>query len=180
MLSKWSASTRLTRWLKDSRVQIALVGLLALLIALPLYIAREASREFGSTAHPVRHEPLEPLTVDASWILEGKPTFRHHAFSKSASTHSLAGIWECDGPAKFIWKLSTDETLYVLDGNVEIEYLGVAYSLHPGSVAAFPAGSTVHWNVPNRIRKAFTVSEPGRVRRLLRKLFPAPSPVQPD
>jgi uncharacterized cupin superfamily protein len=179
MLSKRIASARLTRWLKDSPVQVALVGLLVVLIALPLYIMEEASWEFGSTPNlPVRHEPLEPLTVDASWILEGKPTFRHHAFSKLASSDSLAGIWECDGPAKFIWKLQTDETLYVLDGHVEIEYLGVAYSLHPGSVAEFPAGSTVHWNVPNHIRKAFTISQPGRVRRLLRKFFPAAAAVR--
>ena len=164
----------------DKRLRVALAGFLASAIGLAAYVSHEASIEFRSAKVPVyRDAPLEPLKVDASWILEGKPIFRHQPFFEAPGGHALAGIWECEGPGKFVWTTATDETLYVLDGHSEIEYLGVAYKLHPGSVAVLPAGAVVHWNVPNRIRKAFTLSQPGRVRHLLRRFFPTAAAVQP-
>ncbi len=161
--------------LRDARLLAAMLALCTLLIGSLVYVAHEASLEFGPARRLATHRSaqLAPLTVDASWILEGKPIFRTRSFSESVNARASAGVWECDGPAKFVWKYTTDETLYVLEGGSELEYLGVHYVLGPGSIASFPAGATVHWSVPNRIRKVFTLEEPGRVRRLLRKFFPA-------
>jgi uncharacterized cupin superfamily protein len=121
--------------------------------------------------------PLENLTVDAAWISDGKPAFRASSFAQSP-TGTVSGIWECEGPAKFRWEYTVDETLYVLEGGAELEYQGVTYVLRPGTAAFFPAGVSVNWTVTSRIRKAFSLDEPGHARRLMRRLFAAAPVVQ--
>ncbi len=150
----------------------------ALLLVLGVLVYAFTLARAGYRSRPPVHSweaPLSTLTVDAGWITEGKPAFRASSFSQSP-TGTVSGIWECDGPAKFRWEYSVDETLYVLDGGAELEYQGAVYELRPGTAAFFPAGVVVNWTVTGHIRKAFSLDEPGHTRRLIRKVFP-PTPV---
>ncbi|MBK7857724.1 MAG: DUF861 domain-containing protein [Archangiaceae bacterium] len=118
-----------------------------------------------------REAPLQPLEVNASWILEGQPTFSSHAYATSHDGSSTSGIWECVGPGRFRWKFGIDESVYVLEGLVHVEYDGKVHTLKQGDTAFFPAGAEAVWTVPERVKKSFTLSEPGRITRLLRRLL---------
>jgi uncharacterized cupin superfamily protein len=149
---------------------------LAVALQVGLALARYAVLERSEQQHVGAFEaPLEPMLVDPSWIIEGKPAFRAGSYAQSPDKLTSAGMWECDGPAKFRWEYSVDESLYVLEGGAILEYGGEKHTLGPGSGAFFPAGSTVVWTVSQRVRKTFSMTEPGRFKRLLRKAF-APAP----
>jgi uncharacterized cupin superfamily protein len=143
-------------------------------------VAREAWLEHRAHSEVLgtRDAPLQALHVNPAWILAGSPSFEARSYSDTPEASTSAGIWQCTGPGKFRWEYSIDETLYVLEGDAELEYGGAIHRLTPGTAAFFPAGSLVIWNVPHGIRKTFSIHEPGRVRRLLRKLF-FPAPPQP-
>ncbi len=116
-------------------------------------------------------QPLEPLHVDPAWILEGTPTFSSRVYATSPDGKTFTGIWECTGPTRFRWHFDIDETVYLLEGLVNIEYRGEIHTLRPGDTAFFPAGAQAVWHVPERIRKSFTLHEPGRLNRLLRVIL---------
>lgn len=123
-----------------------------------------------------RQTELSLQQVDPSWIIEGTPIFRGYAFAHSLDGRTHAGIWECVGPAKFRWHFGYDETVYILDGLVNVEYAGTVHTLRPGSVAFFPAGMSAVWHVPERVRKSYTLVQPGLLRRALRRaLFSYPT-----
>jgi uncharacterized cupin superfamily protein len=115
--------------------------------------------------------PLEKQTVDPSWILEGQPHFSVSTWAQSPLGTSSAGVWKVEGPTRFEWQFGRDETVYILEGAVNIDWAGKTYALGPGDSAFFPAGARATWHVPERLFKSFTLEEPGRVTRLARKLF---------
>ncbi len=118
-----------------------------------------------------RDWPLETSGVKPDKVLEGHPTFLTYVYARSQDVASWSGVWECKGPTKARFVYTLDETVYVLEGSANIEYDGVVHALHPGSVAFFPAGSTATWDVPERIKKSFVLSNPGRLKRWARRLF---------
>jgi uncharacterized protein len=115
--------------------------------------------------------PLLPQEVDPSWILEGQPRFSSRVYAQTPSGKTLGGVWKVDGPTRFEWRFGLDETVYILEGAVNIEYQGRTFKLGPGDTAYFPAGTRATWHVPERLVKSFTLDEPGRVTRWLRVLF---------
>ncbi len=118
-----------------------------------------------------RDWPLESSGVKPDKILEGDPTFLTHVYAHSRDVATWSGIWECKGPTKARFVYTLDETVYVLEGGANIEYNGAVHALHPGSVAFFPAGATATWDVPERIKKSFVLSNPGRLKRFARRLL---------
>ncbi|MFZ1908331.1 MAG: cupin domain-containing protein [Burkholderiales bacterium] len=121
-----------------------------------------------------RHE-LHPLTVDSSWIISGSPVFRANVFQHSRHAATLSGIWECVGPAKFEWRYGVDESIYVLEGSVEIEYLGRKIRLVAGDSAHFAAGTTAVWTVTDHVKKTYYINRPGLLMRAIRRVFPLDS-----
>ncbi len=115
--------------------------------------------------------PLEPMKVDPSWVLEGSPKFFSHAYFTSPDGGTTSGIWACDGPGRFQWRHDTDESVYILEGEAFVDYEGVTHTLHPGDVTFFKAGTTTTWRVPLHVRKSFTLNNPGRVTRWLRRVL---------
>jgi len=119
-----------------------------------------------------RSIPLGPYEVPASWIVSGTPVFRSNYFGSSYDKSTSSGIWECTGPARFVWHYGVDETIYILEGSAEIEYLGRRFTLGAGDCTHFIAGTAANWSVAERIKKSYTLYEPGslvrKVRRLLR------------
>ena len=68
------------------------------------------------------------------------------------------GIWR-SGPGILDLDFSWSETVYILDGEVEIENLlaGTRKRLTPGSLAHFERGSRWIWRIPVQLTKVFTI-----------------------
>lgn len=116
----------------------------------------------------MRNLPLAPTTVKDSWILEGTPRFSYAVYVESPDGKTRSGLWQAEGPARFEWHFDTDETVRILEGEVEIEEGGKVYTLRPGDTAFFAAGAVNRWRVNERVLKTFTLAEPSRLTRWLR------------
>jgi uncharacterized cupin superfamily protein len=115
--------------------------------------------------------PLEPYTVSTDWIVSGSPVFRSNVFGNSHDKSTATGLWECAGPAEFIWHYGTDESIYILEGSADVEYLGRKFTLRPGDCTHFVLGTTAKWSVTDRVKKCYTLYEPGRLVRKVRRLL---------
>ena len=131
----------------------------------------EYSGTYAVLLPAVSGAPMLPYQINLGWVLEGTPVIHSAVFATSPDGRDLSGIWECVGPTKFRWHFESDESIYVLEGLVNIEFDGVIHTLLPGQTAYFPAGKEAIWDVPVRVKKSFTLHEPGRSTRWLRKLF---------
>jgi uncharacterized cupin superfamily protein len=142
------------------------------LVASSVYNAvQHVVREHEELVKPAltRSGALETQAMDSSWVTEGRGDYKIHTFATSTDGNEQSGIWECTGPAKFTWHFASDETVYILDGQVHIDYDdGHKRTLTPGSVAFFPAGSKASWHIPHSVKKSFHLSHPSRLKRIIR------------
>lgn len=122
----------------------------------------------GPSAH--RSIPLTSYSVPSSWIISGSPSFNSNVFSTAHDQSASSGLWECIGPAQFAWHYGTDEVIYILEGSAAIAYLGRKFILRPGDRMQFGAGTIANWTVPERVKKSYTVYEPGRLIRAARRI----------
>jgi len=118
-------------------------------------------------------QALGSFPVDPSWVTSGTPNFRGTETSRSPGGDSVTGLWACDGPSTFEWQFGADETVYLLEGRVEVDYRGRHFTLTPGDTATFHAGTRAVWHVPQYAKKVFVLHQPGRLVRWWRKLSPA-------
>lgn len=145
-------------------------GALASLAAVQAYEAvRYLSKPPRVTAQPLE-KPLVGFSVDPSWVRTGAPNFRNAEMGRSPDGRTISGLWACDGPSTFEWAFSMDETLILLEGMVEVEYLGKRFTIRPGESATFLADTKAVWHVPAHVKKAYTVYSPHRVVRLWRSV----------
>ncbi|MFZ6874667.1 cupin domain-containing protein [Undibacterium sp. Di27W] len=150
---------------------IGLAATLLTLLGVTSYQAIAYVTQVQPASTAALHSPVKPFEVDPSWIKEGTPNFRATEFFKSHDGKTSSGIFECDGPSTFEWQYQFDETIYVLDGGVDIEYQGKKFSLKPGETALFRAGTTALWHVPKGIRKAWTLHDAGKPARGLASIL---------
>ena len=115
---------------------------------------------------------MKPMQVDPSWIKSGSPKFMvAESVVINPPIGSLtAGLWSCDGPATFDWNYGVDETVHILEGMAQIEYLGETLILKAGDTAFFQAGTTATWIVPLRVSKSFVLHDPGLLSRMYRRV----------
>jgi uncharacterized cupin superfamily protein len=67
--------------------------------------------------------------------------------------------WECD-PSTFDWSYDTNETAYVLAGQVTVTCPdGQKVDLGPGDLVRFPRGLSCTWEVKQKIRKVYRFDE---------------------
>jgi uncharacterized cupin superfamily protein len=116
---------------------------------------------------------MKPMAVNPSWIKSGTPKFMVAETSNVATVGVTTGLWSCDGPGVFEWTYGTDETIHLIEGAVEIEYMGKTLKLGPGDTAFFRAGTQATWTVRERAFKSFILHDPGRLARLYRRVFGA-------
>lgn len=114
-------------------------------------------------------KPLGEFEVDPSWILSGRPVFKGAETLHSADGRTVSGLWACEGPTTFVWHFGGDETVHLLEGRVEVEYLGRKFSILPGETATFHAGTKAIWHVPSHAKKSYTLHKPGMLVRAWRK-----------
>jgi uncharacterized protein len=115
-------------------------------------------------------KPLVGFTVDPDWVRSGQPNFRASETVRSPDGQTISGLWACDGPSVFEWTFGLDETVHLLEGQIEVDYQGRHFTLRPGDTASFLAGTRSVWRVPEHAKKAFTLHRPGRLVLLWRRL----------
>jgi len=118
-------------------------------------------------------KPLREVQVDPSWIRAGNPRFTQVEISSSPDGRTTNGLWACEGPTTFVWQFAVDEVVYVLEGEVKVDYQGTSFVLHPGDTAAFHGGTSATWTIDQRLKKAYTLHNPGPLGRWWRSIFPA-------
>ncbi len=114
-------------------------------------------------------KPLGEFNVDPRWILAGAPVFKGTELARSPDGSSVSGLWACEGPTTFEWHFGGDETVHLLEGRVDVEYMGRKFSIAPGGTATFHAGTKAIWHVPTRVKKAYTLHQPNIMVRAWRK-----------
>lgn len=148
-------------------------GAVIALVGVGLWDAGQYLHRAPSPSADTVNRPLVPFTVDPSWVKSGTPNFRAVETARSADGESITGLWACDGPTTFEWTFGLDETVHLLEGRVEVEYLGKRFVIEPGHTAAFHAGTKAVWHVPHHAKKVFKLQHPGKLVLAWRKLFPA-------
>jgi uncharacterized cupin superfamily protein len=123
-------------------------------------------------AKPGKAERIElrAAPIDPSWIISGSPVCRSTVFDLSHDQSSKSGIWECRGASKFVWHYGVDESIYILEGEAHLEYLGNKFTLTPGDSTHFAAGTKATWVVNEHVRKTFRLYEPGRLVKVMRRI----------
>lgn len=131
---------------------------------------RQGYAEFLAGAGTSQRIPLTAAPLNPSWIISGDPTCSALQFASAFDQSSGSGMWQCEGPAKFEFHYQSEETVYILEGSAEVEYLGNTLTLEPGSSTSFAFGTKAIWTVPERVRKTWWIhSEPGFAAKLARR-----------
>lgn len=96
---------------------------------------------------------MRPAPINPDWILEGSPVARVGDIVKSTDRTTNSAVWDCTA-GTFNWHFGIDETVHILDGEVEVSAPGFGKrTLRAGDVALFRAGTTARWHVPVYVRK---------------------------
>ena len=149
------------------------VGILVALMGTAAFTSLRYAYRMRMPAEPTRDHTLQPIQVPQDWIKAGTPRFLYTEYVASPDRNSSSGIWSCEGQSTFEWHFDADETVHVLDGRVEISYLGQHFVLEAGDTAFFQADTRAVWHVPRYMRKSFTLHQPNPLVRLVRTLLRA-------
>ena len=91
--------------------------------------------------------------VEIDWVVEGAPVARKCILSTSHDGDASTVLWDCTEGA-FNWYFGYDETVHIVEGEVEItDAQGFHQVLRANDVAFFPAGSNSFWRVKGYVRK---------------------------
>lgn len=114
---------------------------------------------------------FQPAPLKPSWIIEGNPTARSLKLGEATDGNLSFGLWDCT-EGQFIFKYRCDELVHILEGHATVRAPGRELHLHPGVVAFFPQGSTMHWTVHQYIKKLaiFRSKQTSLFRRIAGKL----------
>ena len=130
--------------------------------------AKRAYGEFLGKLGKREHIELKLSPIKPSWVISGSPVCHANKFESAHDGMSASGIWGCVGPATFEWYYEGDESVYILEGSAEIEYLGKKFVLRAGDSTHFTDGTKATWNVPERVKKTWRIYDLGRVEKLMR------------
>jgi uncharacterized cupin superfamily protein len=160
-----------------------LTGILTALLAVKLYVLAACRRSLGrllvnrlkghSNKPVMRQLAMQPLTVSPDWIKSGTPVFKICEYGASPDKRSASGTWSCEGPATFEWHYDADDSIMVLEGRAEIDYLGQHFVLEAGDSATFYAGTQALWNVQKYVHKTYMLHQPNYQVRWSRRLLGA-------
>lgn len=153
-----------------------LAGLVAVALAAIGLFTFETGRFVVASPAPATQsvtKPLAPVEVNPNWIKEGTPSFAQVEIYSTPDGRTSTGLWSCTGPTTFEWQFAVDETVYVLEGSVDIDYQGHHFTLRPGDTAVFHGGTKATWRVQNYLKKSYALHNPGPLGRLWRTVFPA-------
>ncbi len=113
---------------------------------------------------PTASLDMKPAPIEPDWIIDGNPQARAALHSQSADEAARTAVWDCTA-GSFRWFFHWDETVMILDGEVEVTAEdGSVRLLKAGDIAYFSGGTWATWTVETYVRKI----------AFLRKPFPLP------
>lgn len=96
---------------------------------------------------------MNPAPINPDWVIDGSPVARAGQIVQSSDGTAASAVWDCTA-GTFNWHFGIDETVHILDGEVEVSTAdGRPRVLRAGDVALFRAGTTAVWHVPTYVRK---------------------------
>ena len=96
---------------------------------------------------------LAPDTINRDWVIEGDPQIRCSWWSSDTDGLANNYVWDCTA-GRFRWYFGSDETVHIIDGEVEVSAEGVPPTwLRAGDSAIFRADTWAVWYVPRYVRK---------------------------
>ena len=96
---------------------------------------------------------MHPAPINPDWVIDGSPVARAGQIVQSSDGTAASAVWDCTA-GTFNWHFGIDETVHILDGEVEVSMAdGRPRVLRAGDVALFRAGTTAVWHVPAYVRK---------------------------
>jgi uncharacterized cupin superfamily protein len=103
---------------------------------------------------------LKPCPIHQSWIIGGDPIARSNILSTSSDGSAITMLWDCTA-GRFNWLYDSDETAYVIEGEVLVKQSdGGSRLVAAGDTIFFPAGSRAEWTVEQYVRKIAFVHAP--------------------
>lgn len=148
----------------------AVAGVLLTVAAMEVWDAVDYVRDLpmhnlgASTPQPMLHVANPPATLQT-----GNPLFRGAHYSIAPGEASGSGVWACDGPSTFEWNFGSDEVVYLIEGEVQVTYLGKQFTIQPGETSLFLQGTSAVWHVPKGLLKSYTLHHPPLLVRWWRK-----------
>jgi uncharacterized cupin superfamily protein len=122
---------------------------------------------------------MQPAPINPDWVHAGSPVARAGEFARSTDGTTLSAVWDCTA-GTFDWHFGVDETVHIVEGEVEVSAAGFGPRvLRAGDAALFRAGTTARWHVPRYVKKiafcrhplprplGFALRALGRVRSML-------------
>lgn len=112
---------------------------------------------------------LRESAIDPEWIIEGDPVGRSSWWSSSSDGVDSNYVWDCTA-GRFRWHFTSDETVHIIEGEVEVSGEGISPTwLRAGDAALFRAGTCATWYVPRYVRKHAILRRelPGPIRHQL-------------
>lgn len=155
------------------------VGMILFLVASQGYNALKLGMRVPEPLQTPRRVELDRIPAESARVLSGTPNFRASITSRSYDGRTDSGVFAADGPSRFVWRYQSDESIYIMEGSVEIEYAGRRFTLNPGDAADFRAGTSATWYVPRYVKKAFSEQYPGRLARWTRSVLSAANLTKP-
>jgi uncharacterized cupin superfamily protein len=122
---------------------------------------------------------MQPAPINPDWVRSGSPVARAGEIARSTDGTTLSAVWDCTA-GTFDWHFGVDETVHIVEGEVEVSAVGFGPRvLRAGDAALFRAGTTARWHVPRYVKKiafcrhplprplGFALRALGRVRSML-------------
>jgi len=96
---------------------------------------------------------MNPAPIDPGWVVAGSPVARVGEIARSTDGTTFSAVWDCTA-GTFDWHFGVDETVHIVEGEVEVSAPGFGPRLlRPGDAALFRAGTSARWRVPAYVRK---------------------------
>lgn len=129
------------------------------------YVQRLPVHHLGAAAPLAMTEVTQPPAT----VQLGQPRFRGAHYTEGPGKASGSGVWACDGPSTFEWNFGSDEVVYLIEGEVQVTYLGRQFTIRPGDTSLFLQGTSAVWHVPRGLLKSYTLHHPPRLVRWWRQ-----------
>jgi uncharacterized protein len=115
---------------------------------------------------------FKPAPIEPSWILSGNPVARIALHSEASDNAATTAMWDCT-KGEFRWFFGWDETVYILEGEVEVTLEdGSVKILKAGDIGYFAGNTWAKWKIDTYVRKiAFCRRPMPRPLTIARKLF---------
>jgi uncharacterized cupin superfamily protein len=145
------------------------LGGISFVVAIDIYEARSYIMNNHIINPKVIQLDLKKYDLETKNIKSGEPKIMTNTFSDAFNYRSRYGVFE-SGPSVWNWHFNTNETIYILSGQVLIDYQGERLVLNPGDVTHFKIGTDAVFNVPVGFKKMWFTYNPSVVVSVVMKI----------